>query len=294
MILGKLGQVGWELQRSLASFPDIVAFGRAESDLEDQVQLRRAVLEAAPDVIINAAAYTAVDKAEREPDRAERINHLAVAELAELALSRRAWLIHYSTDYVFDGTKPSPYLETDRTGPANTYGRTKLAGDEAVAASGADAVIFRSSWVHAGRGHNFVRTMLKLARERDTLRVVADQVGAPTSAALIADVTARAVERIRDGRAPAPGIYNLTAAGETSWYGLARFTIEEARSNGALLRATPESIKAISTADYPTPAARPANSRLDTGKLRQAFGLSLPDWRDDVRDSVAALMRAEP
>jgi len=295
LILGKAGQVGWELQHALASQGDVLALGRAEADLEDPGQLRQAVIDAAPDVIVNAAAHTAVDRAESEPERVDRINHLAVAELATFAAGRGAWLVHYSTDYVFDGSKPSPYVETDAANPITVYGRSKLAGERAVLASGAKAVIFRTSWVHAGRGHNFIRTILRLARERETLKVVADQIGAPTSAGLVADVTALAVHAIVDGKPPAAGIYNLTAAGETSWHGLARATIEAALAEGALLKATPQSIVAITTADYPTAAARPANSRLDTTKLRQTFrGLALPDWRVHVRGSVGALIRTGP
>ena len=294
LILGKAGQVGWELQRALASQGDVLALGRAEADLEDPGQLRQAVIDAAPDVIVNAAAHTAVDRAESEPERVDRINHLAVAELAGLAAGRRAWLVHYSTDYVFDGSKPSPYVETDAANPISVYGRSKLAGERAVLASGAKAVIFRTSWVHAGRGHNFIRTILRLARERETLKVVADQIGAPTSAGLVADVTALAVHAIVDGKPPAAGIYNLTAAGETSWHGLACFAIEEALAQGAILKATPQSIVAITTADYPSAAVRPANSRLDTTKLRQSYDLTLPDWREQVRDSVEALLREGP
>ena len=281
LLLGKNGQVGWELQRSLAPLGEVMALGREEADLADAASLRAAVATAAPDVIVNAAAYTAVDKAESEPERADRINHRAVAELAALAAARDALLVHYSTDYVFDGRKAGPYVESDPTGPLGVYGQTKLAGEAAVTASGARALVFRTSWVHAGRGGNFIRTMLRLAGERDSLRVVADQIGAPTSAALIADITAQAI-----GAALAPGVYHLTAAGETSWHGLAQFVIAEALAAGVPLRARPETVTAITTAEYPTPAARPANSRLDTAKLRRALGIALPDWREGARRSV--------
>ncbi len=281
LLLGKNGQVGWELQRSLAPLGEVMALGREEADLADAASLRAAVATAAPDVIVNAAAYTAVDKAESEPERADRINHRAVAELAALAAARDALLVHYSTDYVFDGRKVGPYIESDPTGPLGVYGQTKLAGEAAVTASGARALVFRTSWVHAGRGGNFIRTMLRLAGERDSLRVVADQIGAPTSAALIADITAQAI-----GAALAPGVYHLTAAGETSWHGLAQFVIAEALAAGVPLRARPETVTAITTAEYPTPAARPANSRLDTAKLRRALGIALPDWREGARRSV--------
>ncbi len=291
LVLGKSGQVGWELQRALLPLGEVIALGRAEADLEDGAGLRRAVLQASADIVVNASAYTAVDKAESEPDRADRINHRAVAELAELAAGRGTWLVHYSTDYVFNGEKPLPYVETDPVGPAGAYGRSKLAGERAVAASGANALIFRTSWIHAGRGHNFIRTMLRLARDRDGLRVVADQIGAPTSAALVADVTAHAIAAIARGAAPAPGLYHLAAAGETSWHGLACFAVEEALRRGAELQTAPERIEPIPTSQYPTPARRPANSRLDTGKLRAALGLTLPDWRVPAARSVEELLR---
>lgn len=290
LVLGKSGQVGWELQRALLPLGDVVALGHTEADFEDAAQLRRAVQDAAPDIIVNASAYTAVDKAESEPDRADRINHRAVGELAELAAARGAWLIHYSTDYVFDGRNPLPYVETDAVGPAGAYGRSKLDGERAVAASGARALVLRTSWVHAGRGHNFIRTMLRLARERDSLRVVDDQIGAPTSAALIADVTAHAIAAVARGEPPAPGLYHLAAAGETSWHGLACFVVDEALRRGATLTTAPERIAAIPTSQYPTPARRPANSRLDTSKLRTALGISLPDWRVPAARSVEELL----
>jgi dTDP-4-dehydrorhamnose reductase len=294
LILGKSGQVGAELQRSLAPLGEVVALGRAEADLEDPGQLKRSVLDASPDVLVNASAYTAVDKAESEPEQANRINCQAVAELAEIAARRGTWLIHYSTDYVFDGTKNAPYVETDATHPASVYGRTKLAGETAVLASAAKALVFRTSWVHAAHGHNFIRTMLRLAAERDSLRVVDDQIGAPTSAALIADVTAAAIGSIARGAAPEPGIYHLTAAGATTWHGLAQFVIGTALSDGATLKVTPDKVAPIPTSAYPTPAARPANSRLDTTKLRTALGLSLPDWTEGARRTVRELLRITP
>jgi len=294
LVLGKTGQVGHELQRALTGVGEVVAHGRDEANFEDAAQLRRSVVDAAPDIIINASAYTAVDKAESELERADRTNHRAVGELAELAAQRGAWVIHYSTDYVFDGRKTSPYVETDTTNPISVYGRTKLAGEQAILAVGGNALIFRTSWVHSEQSQNFVRTMLRLAAERDSLRVVDDQIGAPTSAALIADVTAATVRTIGAGTAPDAGIYHLTAGGETSWYGLARFVIEAALARGAVLRVTPDKIAAIATSEYPTPAARPANSRLDTSKLRSALNLSLPDWRDGAQHTVDALLAQAP
>lgn len=286
LLLGKNGQIGWELQRSLSPLGEVIALGRADADLADAAQLRDAVTTAAPDVIVNAAAYTAVDQAESEPDRADRVNHRAVAELAQLAAKRGALLVHYSTDYVFDGRKSGAYVETDTPAPKNVYGRTKLASEEAIAASGARHLVFRTSWVHAGRGSNFIRTILRLAAERDTLRVVADQIGAPTSAALIADTTAQAIAANL-----ASGTYHLTAAGETSWHGLAQFAIATARGAGVPIKAS--TIEPITTADYPTAAARPANSRLDTTKLCTALGVTLPDWRDGARQSVLQLMEKQ-
>ena len=288
LVLGKNGQVGWELQRSLAPLGDVIALGREEADLENAAQLRDAVAAAAPDVIVNAAAYTAVDKAESEPARADRINHQAVADLAEIAADTGALLVHYSTDYVFDGRKAGPYVETDVTAPLGVYGRTKLAGEAAIAASGARHLTFRTSWVHAGRGANFIRTMLRLAAERDSLRVVADQTGAPTSAALIAEITAQAITANL-----ASGTYHLTASGETSWHGLAQFAIAEALAAGVPLKAKPDAVIPITTADYPTPAARPANSRLDTGRLRVAMGITLPDWRDGARQTISQLIERQ-
>ena len=288
LVLGKNGQVGWELQRALAPLGEVIALGRAEADLENPAQLRNAVIAAGPGVIVNAAAYTAVDKAESEPERADRINHRAVAELAAMAADRGALLVHYSTDYVFDGRKSGPYIETDATAPRSVYGRTKLAGEAAIAASGVRHLIFRTSWVHSGRGSNFIRTMLRLAAERDSLRVVADQTGAPTSAALIAELTAQAIAANL-----ASGTYHLTAAGETSWHGLARFVIAEALAAGVPLKTTPDAVAPVTTADYPTPAARPANSRLDTTKLRTALAITLPDWRDGARRSVTELIERQ-
>lgn len=290
LILGKNGQVGWELMRALSPLGEIVALDRSEANFEHPDTIRRAVAAAAPDVIVNAAAYTAVDKAESEAERANLINHRSVAELASVAAARGAWLLHYSTDYVFDGRKRSAYTESDVTAPQNVYGRTKRDGELAIAAAGPKHLIFRTSWVHAPRGRNFVRTMLRLAAERDHLRVVADQHGAPTSAELIADVTAQAVAAIGRGRAPASGVYHLAASGETSWHGLAQFIIAEAIAAGAALRATPDSVEAIATKAYPTPAARPANSLLDGTKIQAALGIVLPDWRLHVRRTVFELV----
>ncbi|MDX2144509.1 MAG: dTDP-4-dehydrorhamnose reductase [Rhodospirillaceae bacterium] len=284
LLLGVRGQVGWELHRALSPLGDVVACGRKEADLSNLDGLRTVAAVANADVIVNAAAYTAVDKAETEGAQAERINHEAVAVLAAHAKRSGSILVHYSTDYVFDGTKASPYVETDATRPINFYGSTKLRGEEAIQSSGCRHLIFRTSWVYAARGGNFVRTMLRLAATRDELNVVSDQVGAPTAAELIADVTALALYRGLDG-----GLYHLTAAGETSWHGFAQLVIGEAQILGRALKAGPGQVKAIPTAAYPTPAKRPANSRMSTDKLRTALGITLPPWQHHARRVVAEL-----
>jgi dTDP-4-dehydrorhamnose reductase len=291
LLLGKDGQVGWELQRSLAPLGELLAFGRSEADLENLDGLQRLIEHHRPNVIVNAAAYTAVDKAESEPDKARAINALAAGMLAQLADASDAWLIHYSTDYVFDGDKPTPYLETDTTGPLSVYGSTKLEGEQLIRQSAARHLIFRTSWVYAARGGNFAKTMLRLARDKDSLSVVDDQYGAPTSAALIADITALALYRI--GQAPdadqLTGTYHLAAGGTTSWCEYAKYVLELARAAGGKLKAGPNEVRPISTEAYPLPAKRPKNSRLDTTKLAGTFGLHLPKWQYHVRRLVDEL-----
>jgi dTDP-4-dehydrorhamnose reductase len=291
LILGGSGQVGWELQRSLAPLGDVVVATRAALDLCDPGSVGRVLGELRPDAVVNAAAYTAVDDAETHPQHADAINHQAVEILAQWAAQHRCWLVHYSSDYVFDGAGRDPFDETDPTGPLNAYGRSKLAGDEAIVASGCKHLILRTSWVHAPRGKNFVRSILKLARERDYLRVVSDQYGAPTSAELIADVTARALEQTMHNQTQS-GTYHIAAAGETSWHGIARHVVTEASRLGADLKLAPDAIEPIASAEYPTPAVRPLNSRLQTHKLRMAFGLTLPDWQQGVGRTVAELVAA--
>ncbi len=284
LLLGKNGQVGWELQRALAPLGGLVALDRAgadglRGDLEDLDGLARTVRLLAPDVIVNAAAYTAVDKAETDVARAHRINAEAPGVLAAAAAELDALLVHYSTDYIFDGSGDQPWREDSPTAPLSVYGRTKLAGEEAIHASGCRHLVFRTSWVHAARGGNFARTMLRLAAERERLTVIADQVGAPTGAELIADVSAHAIRATV--AAPAlGGTYHLVADGETSWHGYACFVIEAARELGVALKVA--EIAPIATSDYPTAASRPLNSRLDTRRLRTTFDLNLPDWRDGV------------
>ena len=285
LLFGKGGQVGWELQRSLAPLGRIVALdwqpeGRLCGDFTDLAGLAACVHAVAPDVVVNAAAYTAVDQAESEPERARTINALAPAVLAAEAARLNAWLVHYSTDYVFDGSGDTAWREGDATGPLGVYGRTKLAGEQAVA--GHDRhLIFRTSWVFAARGNNFARTMLRLAIEREQIKVVADQIGAPTGAELLADVTAHTIRRVRQQPALA-GLYHLVAAGETSWHGYAQHVIERARQAGQAIRVAPEAIVAVPSSAYPAPAPRPLNSRLDTRKLQTVFDLRLPDWQDGV------------
>jgi dTDP-4-dehydrorhamnose reductase len=287
LLLGCDGNVGWELQRALAPLGELIAHNRNSCDLSDFDSIHRALEAANPTVVVNAGAYTAVDKAEQEPALAQRINAEAVGVIAEATQRRNALFIHYSTDYVFDGQKTGWYSETDTTNPQSAYGHSKCLGEEAILASGCRHLIFRTSWVFATRGSNFAKTMLRLAQERDTLRVIADQWGAPTSAELIADITAHALREICAGRA-IEGLYHLAAAGETSWHGYAKFVIEQVRALGFIL--TVREIEAIATDEYPLPAKRPANSRLNTEKLRAAFGLALPDWRYHVRRMLVELM----
>lgn len=284
LLLGKNGQVGWELQRALAPVGTVVALDRGgadglHGDLEDLDGIDRTVRSLAPDVIVNAAAYTAVDKAETDVERAQRINAEAPGVLARAAATVGALLVHYSTDYVFDGSGDTPWRENAPTAPLSVYGRSKLAGEEAIRAAGCRHLILRTSWVYAVRGGNFARTMLRLAAERERLTVIADQHGAPTGAELIADVSAHALRAEHADRSLG-GTYHLAAGGETSWHGYASFVIEQARKLGATLKAG--EIAPIGTRDYPTAAARPLNSRLDTSRLRERFGLALPDWRDGV------------
>lgn len=282
LLLGANGQVGWELQRALAPLAELVICDRQRGDLTDLSGLQNLVRSERPDVIVNAAAYTAVDKAESDGAGARLINTEAVERLAAVACELDAWLVHYSTDYVFDGQGDTPFAEDAPTAPLGIYGQTKRDGEMAIRNSGCRHLILRTSWVFASRGANFVRTMLRLAGQREELKVVADQIGAPTSAELIADVTAHILGRLNADaqlKENAAGTYHLAASGEVSWHGFAHFLISEALRLGASLKATPERILPISTAEYPLPARRPSNSRLDTRKLQQTFGLVLPPWQ---------------
>ena len=290
LLLGKDGQVGRALHPTLAPLGELVALGRAEADFERPGELARVVAAHAPDVIVNAAAYTAVDKAESDADRAHLINVEAVSALATEAQRSGAWLVHYSTDYVYDGKKPDPYVETDPTNPLSVYGASKHQGDLAIAASGCHHLIFRVSWVYAMGSNNFARAILRLAREREALSVVADQVGAPTSAALVASTTASVLGKLRDTSAETEkraGLYHLAPQGAISRHAYAQGLVRQAVALGATFKLRAGDIAAIATADYPTPAARPLNSRLACGKLQAAFGIDLPPWENDVRQWVA-------
>ena len=292
LLLGKNGQVGWELQRSLAPLGELIAleFDSTDycGDFTNLTGLANTVRQVKPDVIVNAAAHTAVDKAESEPELVRTINAIAPGVLADEAEKLGAWLIHYSTDYVFDGSGTTPWKETDATGPLGVYGKTKLEGEQAVDRC-TRHLIFRTSWVYAARGANFAKTMLSLAKERDELKVIADQFGAPTGAELLADVTAQAIRTVQT-RPEIAGLYHLVASGETSWYDYAQFVIAFAKQSGETIRVTPDAIKPIPTTDYPTPAKRPLNSRLDTTKLKTTFDLQLPDWRDGVRRVLTEIL----
>jgi dTDP-4-dehydrorhamnose reductase len=284
LLLGKNGQVGWELQRSLAVLGDLIALDRQRDgdlcgDLAEPEALRKAIRTVRPDIIVNAAAYTAVDKAETESELAWQVNAHACKVLAEEALALNAWLVHYSTDYVFDGKGETPWAETDQVDPLNQYGASKLAGEQFVVASGCNYLIFRTSWVYAARGNNFAKTILRLASERESLNIIADQVGAPTGAELIADVTSHALKQAVGG-ADVTGVYHLAAAGEVSWHGYANHIVSVAQEQGVQLKV--RAVDPIKTSEYPTPARRPYNSRLNTQKLRENFSIHLPDWKVGV------------
>ncbi len=284
LLLGASGQLGWELQRALAPLGELHCPGRAEgADFGDPDRLEALARDLAPDAIVNAAAYTAVDKAESEPALAGLVNTESVARLARVAKARAALLLHYSTDYVFDGRGDRPRDETAATGPLSVYGRTKLEGEQAIQASGCRHLILRTSWVYAARGGNFAKTMLRLAAEREQLRVVDDQIGAPTGAELLADCSAHALRQCL--REPASGgLYHLAAQGQTSWADYARFVIEEASRQGQVLRC--REVLGIPSQDYPTPARRPLNSRLDCRRFEADFGLRLPAWEHGVRRMI--------
>jgi dTDP-4-dehydrorhamnose reductase len=285
LLFGKNGQVGWELQRSLAPLGEVVALGsRGESlacDFNEPERLADTVLSVRPDVIVNAAAYTAVDKAESDREAAQRVNAQSPAVLARAAQALGAWMVHFSTDYVFDGSGSAPRAEDAPMAPLNVYGETKLAGEQAIVSACERHLVFRTSWVYAARGGNFARTMLRLAGERERLSVIDDQVGAPTGADLLADLTAHAL-RSATAEPRKAGVYHAVAAGETSWNGYARFVLETAHGLGMPLKATPERVDAVPSSAFPTPARRPLNSRLDTSRLQATFDLRMPPWQAGV------------
>jgi dTDP-4-dehydrorhamnose reductase len=289
MVLGRGGQIGRELIKALDGLGEIRAFDRSELDLLNKDELARAVTEFNPNVIVNAAAYTAVDQAEIEPDLAFAINATAVGVLADCACRSGSMLIHYSSDYVFDGTKESPYCEGDQTNPLNAYGRSKLAGEEFIQSSECQSLILRTSWVHSAHGRNFIRIILRAAAEREQLSVVADQVGAPTSARLVADTTRQAIKAWHSDRL-GTGLYHLTTAGETSWNELARHCVRRARANGMKLLADESRILPIPSEAYPARAVRPKNSRLNTKILAQALDCEFPDWKDEANDTVDRIL----
>ena len=285
LLFGKGGQVGWELQRSLSPIGELIALDFESQDhcgdLTNLQGLANTVRDIQPDIIINAAAHTAVDKAESEPELARTINALAPGVLAEAAQRFGATLVHYSTDYVFDGSGTRAWRETDPTNPLSVYGKTKLEGEQLVAANCAKHLIFRTSWVYAAKGGNFAKTMLRLAKERDALTVINDQMGAPTGAELLADVTAHAIRSLQLNPEQA-GLYHLVAGGETSWHGYAQFVIDHARKSGVELRASQQAIAPVPSSAFVTAATRPLNSRLNTSKLQSTFNLTLPTWQQGV------------
>jgi dTDP-4-dehydrorhamnose reductase len=279
LILGKQGQVAWELQRTLASLGHVTVFGSQDLDLANPDQIREKVRSIQPDIIVNAAAYTAVDKAETESDLCISINAIAPGILAELARESQALLVHYSTDYVFDGTKGGAYVETDPTNPLSVYGASKLAGEQAIIQVDCPHLIFRTTWVYGNRGKNFLLTILRLAAEKQELKIVADQIGSPTWSRSISEATAQIIAQCRHDLASIKGLYNLSAAGKTSWHGFANQIVDRARSINPELDLAIEQILPIPTTDYPTPAQRPANSVLDNSKILADFGVQLPDWK---------------
>ncbi|MGV8803658.1 MAG: dTDP-4-dehydrorhamnose reductase [Polaromonas sp.] len=293
LLLGKNGQVGWELQRSLAPLGEMVALDRHSTDfcgdLGNLAGLAATVQAVRPDVIVNAAAHTAVDKAESEPELARTLNALAPGVLAQEADKLGAWLVHYSTDYVFDGSGTKPWLETDTPAPLSVYGRTKLEGEQLIAEHCKNHLIFRTSWVYAARGGNFAKTMLRLGSERERLTVIDDQWGAPTGAELIADVTGHAVRQVQL-RPQDAGLYHLAAGGEITWNGYAKHVIAQAGRAQSAINLVVKEVAAVPTSAFPTPAKRPHNSRLATNRLQATFGLSLPAWQQGVDRMLAEIL----
>lgn len=293
LLFGKNGQVGWELQRSLAPLGELIALNSTSEefcgDLTNLIGLKRTIRKIAPDVIVNATAYTAVDKAESEPELAHVLNAQAPDILAQEARQLNAWLVHYSTDYVFNGASNQPYLETDVTDPLNIYGKTKLEGEKNIITSGCSYLIFRTSWVYATNGNNFIKTILRLAQQRDKLEVVNDQVGSPTGAELLADITAYTLFSLKH-KPEVSGLYHLVAGGCTSWYDFARFILEYARYVNFPLKIQSDTLLPITSKDFPLPAKRPLNSRLNTSKLENTFNLILPAWQTGVSRTLTEIL----
>jgi dTDP-4-dehydrorhamnose reductase len=293
LLFGKSGQVGWELQRSLAALGEVVAVDFDSTDLcgdfTNPAGLAETVRQVKPTVIVNAAAHTAVDKAESEQELARTINATAPGVIAQEAQRLKAWMVHYSTDYVFDGSGERAWSESDQPAPLSIYGQTKWEGEQLVAANCRKHLIFRTSWVYAARGGNFAKTMLRLAKERDSLSVIDDQIGAPTGADLLADITTLALRQVQT-QPDLAGLYHLVASGYTSWHGYASLVIEQARQAGVILQTPQDAIFKIATQAYPTPARRPINSRLDTSKLKTAFQVHLPSWQQGVTRMLAEIM----
>jgi dTDP-4-dehydrorhamnose reductase len=294
LLLGKNGQVGWELQRALAPLGEVIALdfdspGPLTADFSKPESLAATVRAVAPQIIVNAAAHTAVDKAESEPEFARALNATSPAVLAREAKTLGAWLMHYSTDYVFDGSGSTPWVEDSPTGPLSVYGRTKLEGEQAIRDSACHHLILRTSWVYAARGGNFAKTMLKLAKERDRLSVIDDQIGSPTGADLLADITAHALRTVLQ-QPDVAGTYHAVAGGETSWHAYARHVVEFARGLNQPIKVAPEAIEPVATSAFPTPAKRPNNSRMNTHKLRSTFGLTLPPWQAGVERMLTEVL----
>lgn len=289
LLLGKNGQVGWELQRSLAVLGEVTALGHDEADFTQPQAVAQAVRALCPDVIVNAAAHTAVDKAESEPERARLLNATTPGVLAEEAVRLGAWLVHYSTDYVFDGSGSRPWRETDAPAPLSVYGATKLEGERLIQQSGCRHLILRTSWVYAARGGNFAKTMLRLAQERERLTVIDDQWGAPTGADLLADVTAHTIRHLQQ-RPQDGGLYHCVAGGETTWHSYAKYVVEHARQVQSAINIIAKEIAPVPTSAFPTPARRPHNSRLDNAKLQAAFGLRLPPWQQGVARMLTEIL----
>ncbi|WP_416401516.1 dTDP-4-dehydrorhamnose reductase [Alicycliphilus denitrificans] len=289
LLLGKNGQVGWELQRSLAVLGQVTALGHGEADFTQPQAVAQAVHALCPDVIVNAAAHTAVDKAESEPGRARLLNATTPGVLAEEAARLGAWLVHYSTDYVFDGSGDRPWTELDAPAPLSVYGATKLEGERLIQQSGCRHLILRTSWVYAARGGNFAKTMLRLAQERERLTVIDDQWGAPTGADLLADVTAHAIRHLQQ-RPQDGGLYHCVAGGETTWHSYAKYVVEHARQAQPAINIKATEIAPVPTSAFPTPARRPHNSRLDNARLQAAFGLRLPPWQQGVTRMLTEIL----